>query len=157
MKIRLTENVAGRKKGEVYEVIPNEHAEKNGYYIAYESEGYHGPNGFQVQPHQCEIIESINVKRGNEMRRVIFRDLQTGGYSAHTNIEDMFEMHAEETLLCSERDIEYEEALRRLNGMLEHERREYIEAHGYEIIGNPTMEDIAAWETYHDLDWEETE
>lgn len=66
MKIRLTEDVAGRKKGGVYEIVPNEHAEKHGYYIAYESEGYHGPNGFQVQPHQCEIIESINVKRGNE-------------------------------------------------------------------------------------------
>jgi hypothetical protein len=63
MKIRLTENAVGRKKGGIYEVIPNKHAEENGYFIAYTGEGYHGPDGFQVQPYQCEVIEEEAKQR----------------------------------------------------------------------------------------------
>lgn len=88
------------------------------------------------------------------MKRVMFRDLQIGGYSAHTTIEGMFEMHAQETLACSEPGEDYENTKKFLESMDEQAKRVYIAMHEYEIIDNPTPEDIREWEAYQDDYWE---
>lgn len=91
------------------------------------------------------------------MSKVIFYDLQTGGFSAHTTIDGMFDMQKEESLACCEEE-EVAETKNSFENMSLEEKREFIESLGYEIIDTPTSEDIQDYENYHEtLMWNDGE
>jgi hypothetical protein len=106
---------------------------------------------------ESETEKPKKVKEGH----YVFYDRQTGGYSAHTTIEGLSDMHIDEWLEMvrnsEDYEGEYQDEQEKWRNATESMRRKMIDNADYDIL-KPTPETIRAYEGYHDTiynGWEE--
>lgn len=90
------------------------------------------------------------------MKKYVFYDCQTGGYSAHTTIEGLAEMLIQDWLRIIKSDGNEEELInetKKWSNPTKNEMIELIESHGYEIL-EPTEDNIREYENYHGINFE---